>query len=115
MQLVNIILIMLPVRKKWYLHLLKMCESCNSYTELCNALRWYFKYFYLINWTVITSFKIKLQVMKNLLYLIAGLLIAIWAVFFLGFNSSGIVHMLLVLAGFILLVRLYFGKQLSHN
>jgi len=51
--------------------------------------------------------------MKNLLYVIAGSLIVIWAIFFLGFHSSGIIHMLLAPAGFILLVRLYFRKQLS--
>ena len=51
--------------------------------------------------------------MKNALYVIAGLLIVIWGIVFWGFNSSGIVHMLLVLAGFIILVRLIFNKQLS--
>ncbi|MBN2613468.1 MAG: lmo0937 family membrane protein [Bacteroidales bacterium] len=52
--------------------------------------------------------------MKNLLYVIAGLLIVIWAIVFLSFNASGIVHVLLVLAGFIILFRLLFGKQLSR-
>ena len=53
--------------------------------------------------------------MKNSLYAIAGLLIVIWAIVFLSLNASGIVHGLLVLAGFIILVRLIFGKQLSAN
>lgn len=53
--------------------------------------------------------------MKNLLYVIAGLLIVIWAIVFLSFNSSGIVHLLLVLAIFIILVRILFNKQLSEK
>ena len=53
--------------------------------------------------------------MKNLLYVIAGLLIEIWAIIFLSFNASGIVHGLLVLAGFIILVRIVFAKQLSDK
>jgi hypothetical protein len=51
--------------------------------------------------------------MKNLLYVIAGLLIVIWFIVFLGFNSSGIVHALLVLAALIILFRIIFNKQLS--
>ncbi len=49
--------------------------------------------------------------MKNLLYVIAGLLIVIWAIVFLSFNSTGVVHILLVLAGFVILVRLFFNKE----
>jgi hypothetical protein len=59
--------------------------------------------------------QIKFNEMKNSLYAIAGLLIVIWAIVFLSVNASGIVHGLLVLAGFIILVRLIFGKQLSAN
>ncbi len=51
--------------------------------------------------------------MKNLLYVIAGLLIVIWAIVFLSFNSSGMVHFLLLIAGFIILIRIVFGRQLS--
>jgi hypothetical protein len=53
--------------------------------------------------------------MKNSLYVIAGLLAIIWAIVFWGFHSFGIVHMLLVLAGFIILVRIFFGKELSSK
>ncbi len=51
--------------------------------------------------------------MKNLLYVIAGLLLVIWGIIFWGFNSSGAVHILLALAAFIVLVRLVFDRQLS--
>jgi len=53
--------------------------------------------------------------MKNLLYVIAGLLIIIWAIIFFGFDAYEYVHMLLVLAGFIILIRLVFRKQLSKK
>ncbi|MBN2348144.1 MAG: hypothetical protein JXJ22_04865 [Bacteroidales bacterium] len=53
--------------------------------------------------------------MKNSLYIIAGLLIVIWAIIFLSFNASGMVHILLGVAGFIILVRIIFGKQLSKK
>lgn len=53
--------------------------------------------------------------MKNALYVIAGLLIIIWAIVFYGFNSSGMVHLLLFLAIFIIVVRLLFNQQLSKK
>jgi len=56
---------------------------------------------------------LKLLIMKNSLYVIAGLLLIIWAIVFWGFETSGMVHILLALAGFIILVRLVLSKQLS--
>jgi len=53
--------------------------------------------------------------MKNSLYVIAGLLIVIWAIVFFGLKPSGIVHILLVIAGFIVLVRIIFNKKLSSK
>lgn len=53
--------------------------------------------------------------MKNSLYFIAALLVVIWAIIFLSFNSSGIVHGLLIAAVVIVLVRILFGRQLSGN
>lgn len=50
--------------------------------------------------------------MKNLLYIIAGLLIIIWIVVFKP--SSGI-HLLLALAALIVFVRVVFDKRLSNN
>ncbi|MFC2087764.1 hypothetical protein ACFLSA_06360 [Bacteroidota bacterium] len=52
--------------------------------------------------------------MKNSLYVIAGLLIVIWGIIYWGFNATGIVHSLLVIAGFIILVRIIFNKKLSN-
>ena len=59
--------------------------------------------------------QIKRNIMKNTLYVIAGLLVVIWGIIFLGFHTHGPVHILLVVAGFIVLGRLLFAKQLSKN
>ncbi len=48
--------------------------------------------------------------MKNLLYIIAGLLIVIWIIVF---KPTEFVHVLLVLAGLIVLVTIIFNKKLS--
>lgn len=53
--------------------------------------------------------------MKNSLYVIALLLIIIWAIVFFNFATSSIVHSLLILAGVILLVRIIFSKALSNK
>ena len=51
--------------------------------------------------------------MKNSLFVIAGLLIVIWGIVYWGLHAVGPVHFILVVALFIILVRLVFGKQLS--
>jgi len=48
--------------------------------------------------------------MKNLLYVIAGLLIVIWIIIF---KPSAAVHLLLAMAGLIIIVRIVFDKQLT--
>ena len=51
--------------------------------------------------------------MKNLLYVIAGLLLVIWGILFWGLHAVGPVHILLAGALFIILVRIVFSKQLK--
>ena len=51
--------------------------------------------------------------MKNSLYVIAVLLLVIWGILFWGLHAVGAVHILLVGALFIILVRLVFSKQLG--
>jgi hypothetical protein len=53
--------------------------------------------------------------MKNLLYIIAGLLLVIWGIVFWGLHASGPVHLLLAAVGIIVLVRIIFNKQLSNT
>ena len=50
--------------------------------------------------------------MKNLLYVIAGLLVLIWIIIF---KPSSAVHLLLALAALIVLIRIVFDKQLTRK
>jgi hypothetical protein len=49
--------------------------------------------------------------MGNLLYIIAVVLIIIWAVGFLGYNSGGLIHVLLVIAVVAVLLRVISGRR----
>ncbi|MFH2143059.1 MAG: DUF5670 family protein [Bacteroidota bacterium] len=54
--------------------------------------------------------------MKNSLYIISGLFVVFWAIAFFGFelfktNSYRIVHVLLIIAVIIILVRIIFYKK----
>ncbi len=53
--------------------------------------------------------------MKNSLYVNAGLLLIIWGILFWGFKPFGIIHILPVLAVFLILVRIIFRMKLSRN
>ncbi|MGN6435706.1 MAG: lmo0937 family membrane protein [Agriterribacter sp.] len=47
--------------------------------------------------------------MGNLLYLIAVILIIAWAIGFLGYHASGLIHILLVIAIIAILLRVIRG------
>lgn len=47
--------------------------------------------------------------MGNLLYLIAVILIIAWAIGFLGYQASGLIHILLVIAIIAILLRVIRG------
>ncbi len=49
--------------------------------------------------------------MGNILYLIAVVLIIIWAVGFIGYSAGGIIHLLLVIAVIAILLRIIQGKK----
>ena len=49
--------------------------------------------------------------MGNLLYTVAVILVIIWAVGYLGFHAGGIIHVLLVIAVIIILLRVIQGKK----
>ena len=57
--------------------------------------------------------QLNIKSMKNLLYVIAGLLLVIWGILFWGLHAVGAVHFLLAGASFIILVRLVFSKKLG--
>jgi len=49
--------------------------------------------------------------MKNSLYIIAGLLLLFWGIVTFGYNSSWVFNLLLPLAGFIVLLRIFYKKK----
>jgi hypothetical protein len=49
--------------------------------------------------------------MGNLLYTIAVILVVIWAIGYLGFQSGGIIHILLVIAIIAVLFRVISGNK----
>ena len=54
--------------------------------------------------------------MKYLTYIIAGLLLILWSVVVYGFNSPPrIVHLLIPIAGIIILLRIFYSKKLSKK
>lgn len=50
--------------------------------------------------------------MGNLLYIIAVILVIAWAIGFLGFESGGIIHILLVIAIIAVLLRVIQGRRI---
>jgi hypothetical protein len=53
--------------------------------------------------------------MRNLFYLIAVLLVAIWIIIVTEFHPFGLIHVLLVLAGFSIAIGIFFKKKLLKN
>jgi hypothetical protein len=49
--------------------------------------------------------------MSNLLYLIAVILVIAWAIGFLGYGSSGLIHILLVIAIISVLFQVISGRR----
>ena len=49
--------------------------------------------------------------MGNLLYAVAVILVIIWAIGFLGYNSGGIIHILLVIALIAVILRIIQGNK----
>jgi len=49
--------------------------------------------------------------MNNLLYGVAAVLIILWAVGYLGYSSGGLIHILLVIALIVILIRVLQGRK----
>lgn len=49
--------------------------------------------------------------MGNLLYAVAVILIIIWAIGFIGYSAGGIIHILLVIAIIVVLLRVISGRK----
>jgi len=50
--------------------------------------------------------------MRNLLWVIVVVLIILWAVGFLGFHAGGFIHILLVIALIVIVIKLVQGKKI---
>ncbi|HWY38273.1 MAG TPA: lmo0937 family membrane protein [Bacteroidia bacterium] len=51
--------------------------------------------------------------MGNTLYIVAVVLVILWAIGFLGYNAGGIIHILLVIALISVLLRVIQGKKFN--
>ena len=51
------------------------------------------------------------NIMGNLLYAIAVILVILWAIGFIGYNVGGLIHVLLVIAVISILLRLIKGNK----
>lgn len=49
--------------------------------------------------------------MGNLLYIIAVILVLGWLIGFVGYNAGGLIHILLVIALVVVLLRIIQGRQ----
>ncbi len=49
--------------------------------------------------------------MRNILYIIAVVLVIAWAIGFLGYNAGGLIHILLVIAVIAVLLRIIQGRK----
>ena len=49
--------------------------------------------------------------MGNLLYTVAVILIIIWAIGFIGYGTGGLIHILLVIAVIVILLRIIQGRR----
>ncbi len=51
--------------------------------------------------------------MGNILYVIAVILVIVWGISYLGYNSGGLIHILLVIAIIAILLRVIQGKKIN--
>lgn len=49
--------------------------------------------------------------MRNILYVVAVILVIFWAIGFLGYHASGIIHLLLVIAVIAILLNIIRGNR----
>jgi hypothetical protein len=50
--------------------------------------------------------------MRNILYIIAVVLIISWAIGFIGYNAGGIIHILLVIALISIVINIIQGRKI---
>ncbi|MDZ7719890.1 MAG: lmo0937 family membrane protein [Balneolaceae bacterium] len=50
--------------------------------------------------------------MGNLLYLVAVILVIAWLIGFVGYSTGGLIHILLVIAVIVIILRIIQGKRI---
>ena len=55
--------------------------------------------------------KLKSNFMGNLFYTIAVILVILWAIGFIGYGAGGLIHVLLVIAIIVVLLRVIQGRR----
>ncbi|MHB1197263.1 MAG: lmo0937 family membrane protein [Lutibacter sp.] len=64
------------------------------------------------NFSIKRNHKLKKQLMGNLLYTLAVILIILWAIGYLGYNMGGLIHILLVIAVIAVILRVIQGRKI---
>lgn len=64
------------------------------------------------NFRIKKNHKLKKQLMGNLLYTVAVILIILWAIGYLGYNMGGLIHILLVIAVIAVILRVIQGRKI---
>ena len=59
-----------------------------------------------------TALVFRKRFMGNLLYVVAVILVILWAVGYVGFHAGGLIHILLVIALIAVLLRLIQGRRI---
>jgi hypothetical protein len=90
------------------------CDLCKRYTIECKIFT--FRCFYLYQVKIPSQLHppvagTKNQIMGNLLYIIAVILVVAWAIGFLGLHAGGLIHLLLVIALVAVLIRIIQGRK----
>ena len=111
------------VKRVRVLNRCKLCRYSNVCGDLCHQCPFScpifmvnFIYHALVNWLdylnrLYHRQQIKIYFMGNLLYIIAVILVIGWAVGFLGYAAGGIIHLLLVIAVILVLLRIIGGSS----
>ncbi len=51
--------------------------------------------------------------MGNLLYIVAVILVIAWAIGFFGYNTGGLIHLLLIIAAIAIILRVIRGNRIT--
>ena len=88
------------------------CEICKPFLSLCNSfqnLSIHLCFIIISSQSILQSQFI--TIMSNLLYVIAIILLIIWAAGYFAYDAGGVIHILLVIAVVAILLRVIRGRD----